>query len=69
MTYQGRRPGSGSGRAGAAAGYGERGSGDLALPPESGGGQPISSSFLPLVSGTNLRMNGMERKANTAYMT
>ena len=61
-----RRPGSGSGRAGAAAGYGERGSGDLALPPSSAGrAQPISSRVLPFVSLTNLRTNGMESAAKT----
>ncbi|MDI9830938.1 LLM class flavin-dependent oxidoreductase [Streptomyces sp. KAU_LT] len=52
-------------------GGGSRGEGQRGLGPSPrvGGGQPMSSSFLPLVSGTNLRMKGMERKANTAYMT
>lgn len=31
-----------------------------------GGGHPISSNALPLVSGTHLRMNGIESTAKTA---
>lgn len=59
-----RRPGSGSGRTGAAAGYGERGSGDFGPSPRvRGRAQPISSRALPFVSLTNFRMNGMESAA------
>lgn len=52
--------------AGAGGRFGKRGSGVVAPPPGLGvGPQPISSSFLPFVSLTYLRTNGMESAAKT----